>query len=73
MNDGQVVKVISWPEPNAPPREATYVVAEPDSARAVDLLRRAVIGPHQRIEVIGGASKQLLHALALAPGQFTRT
>jgi len=73
MNYGRVVKIVISSEPGAPLREATYVVAEADSARAVDLVRGAVAGPHQSIEVIGRASEQLLKALALGPGQFTRT
>jgi hypothetical protein len=72
MTYGRVVKVVMASELDAHPHEATYVVAEADSARAIDLLRASVAEPHVSIEVVGRASEQLLKALALAPGQFTR-
>ena len=53
--------------------DAIYVVAEADPTKAVDIIRRNVAGPNVELEDLGRVSDKLLVALALQPGQFTRT
>jgi hypothetical protein len=62
MQHGRIVRVTTY---------VTYVVAEEDAAKAVDLLKRAV-EPDSRVEAIGRASLQILRSMALAPGQFQK-
>jgi hypothetical protein len=48
------------------------VVAEADPAKALDIIRHNVAGPHVEIVDLGRAQAQLLTALNLEPGQFVR-
>jgi hypothetical protein len=50
--------------------ESLYVVAEPSSEKAVDIVKSDL--PGARIEDKGGVSERLVNALSLAPGQFTQ-
>jgi hypothetical protein len=54
-------------------QDAIYVVAEADPTKAVDIIRRNIAGPNVELEDLGRVSDKLLVALALQPGQFTRT
>jgi hypothetical protein len=53
--------------------DIVYVVAEADPAKALHIIRHNVAGPHVEIEDLGRVSGSLLSALALKPGEFTRT
>jgi hypothetical protein len=53
--------------------DTVYVVAEADPAKAADIIRNNVAGPHAELEDLGRVNAKLLEALSLKPGQFTRT
>ena len=55
------------------PGATTYVVAEPDAAKAIDILKAVIVGPVDEYEDLGRVTDQLLRALNLAPGQFIRS
>jgi hypothetical protein len=50
-----------------------YVVAESDPAKAIEIIRNNVAGPHVELEDLGRVNASLLKALSLQPGQFIRT
>lgn len=50
----------------------TYVVAEPDKAKAVAKLSARAATKLDRIEPIGRASLDLLKAMRLGPGQVSK-
>lgn len=62
MQHGRIVRVTTY---------STYVVAEEDAARAVDLLKTTA-EPGSRVEAIGRASLEMLQSMSLAPGQFQK-
>ncbi len=49
-----------------------YVVAEPETARAIDIIRAKVANPEDLIEDLGRVSEALLIAMKLQHGDFTR-
>jgi hypothetical protein len=51
---------------------AVYVVAESEPAKAMEIIRNNVAGPHVELEDLGRVNASLLKALALQPGQFIR-
>jgi hypothetical protein len=53
--------------------DVVYVVAEADPAKAAEIIRKNVAGPNVDLEDLGRVTAKLLEALALKPGQFTRT
>jgi hypothetical protein len=50
-----------------------YVVAEPESDKAIAILKRALSRPEDEYEDLGRVTDTLLTALSLQPGQFART
>jgi hypothetical protein len=50
-----------------------YVVAEPDAAEAIKVLKAAGLGHEADLEDVGRVTENLLNALALKPGEFART
>jgi len=50
-----------------------YVVAEPDTDKAIDILKRALSRPHDEYEDLGRVNDSLLTALSLQAGQFARS
>jgi hypothetical protein len=72
MQFGRLIKVVTPTVAGAEPREQVYVVAEQDSAVAITIIRQRIAGAADHVEAVGRASEQLLRALGLAPGQFTR-
>ena len=50
----------------------TYVVAEPDKAKAVEKLTARAAGKLDRVEPFGRASADLLKAMGLAAGEFSK-
>lgn len=53
--------------------DTVYVVAEADFAKAADIIRNNVAGPHVQVEDLGRVTDKLLDALALKAGEFCRT
>jgi hypothetical protein len=53
--------------------DVVYVVAEADPTKAAEIIRNNVTGPGVELEDLGRVTAKLLEALALQPGQFTRT
>ena len=49
----------------------TYIVAEENAAKATAMMKGQV-GADASVECIGRASKELLHAMGLAAGEFKR-
>ena len=62
MKHGRIVRITTY---------VTYIVAEEDAVKAVDLLK-ATAEPDSEVEAIGRASLEMLHSMSLAPGQFQR-
>jgi hypothetical protein len=54
------------------PSAVVYVVAEPDPAKAIDIIKAAGLGHDAEFEDLGQVTEALLKALALQPGQFAR-
>jgi hypothetical protein len=50
-----------------------YVVAASDPAKAIEIIRSNVAGPHMELEDLGRVNASLLKALSLQSGQFIRT
>lgn len=50
----------------------SYIVAVPDAAAAIDLIRRYCAEPDDTIEDRGRVSEELLQALKLLPNQYLR-
>jgi hypothetical protein len=55
------------------PQATIYVVAEPELDKAIDILKVALVRPHDEYEDLGRVTDTLLNALFLQPGQFART
>jgi hypothetical protein len=62
MKQGRIVRITTY---------VTYIVAEENAAKAVDLLKAAA-EPRSGVEAIGRASLETLRPMSLAPGQFQR-
>jgi hypothetical protein len=70
MSFGRLVRVGSHPgDQNA----SVYVVAEPDSAQAIRILRTKLERFDGEFQDLGRASTELLTALGLRPGESART
>lgn len=67
MNHGRIVRVTS--QPGAP--YVTYIVAEENADKAVALMR-TLVGSDAQVESIGRASRALLSALSLSPGEYRK-
>ena len=50
-----------------------YVVAEPESDKAIAILKRALSRREDEYEDLGRVTDMLLATLSLQPGQFART
>jgi hypothetical protein len=70
MGFGRMIRVSSR---RGDPGATTYVVAEPDAAKAIDILKAVIVGSVDEYEDLGRVTDQLLRALNLAPGQFIRS
>jgi hypothetical protein len=55
------------------PQVVTYVVAEPDRVKAEKIIRTRAARIEDDVQAIGRASRQLLKAFNLAPGEFIRS
>jgi hypothetical protein len=49
-----------------------FIVAIPDSAKAVELIRRKAADPGDEVEDLGRVTDALIKALKLQPGEFMR-
>jgi hypothetical protein len=70
MGFGRMIRVSSR---RGDPSATTYVVAEPDAAKAIDILKAVIVGSVDEYEDLGRVTDQLLRVLNLAPGQFIRS
>jgi len=71
MGTGYLVKVTT-PPLGGIPMTVAYVVSEQDADRAVDIIKCEIAQPADEVVVVSRVSKELLHALGIAPGNFTR-
>jgi hypothetical protein len=55
-----------------PSKSIAYIVALSDPADAIELIRSKVADPDDKVEDIGRVSEELLKALRLHSGDFTR-
>jgi hypothetical protein len=69
VNFGRLVRASRYP---GAPTAVAYIVAVPDSAEAIDVIRRKVGAIDDEIEDLGRVSGALLMALGLLPGEFIR-
>ena len=49
-----------------------YVVSEQDADRAIDIIKSKIAQLADDVVVVSRVSEELLHALGIAPGNFTR-
>jgi hypothetical protein len=67
---GRLIRVKNF---RGDPDAVVYAVAEPDPARAVEILKNAGLPSDADFEDLGRISNALMKALDLKPGPFTRT
>ena len=67
MEYGRIVRIV-----RSHGEVETYVVAESDKAKAVAKLAARAATKLDRVEAIGRASADLLKAMGLAPGEFSK-
>jgi hypothetical protein len=72
MEHGRLIRVTTQDERGHEPQVITYVVAEPDRAKAEKIIRTKAARIEDDVEAIGRASQQLLKAFNLASGEFIR-
>lgn len=73
MTNGQVVRVCSRRMGGAERQRSVFFVAEPDPAKAEELIREAeALGPHEDVEAVGPLPEEALIGLRLGPGEFTQ-
>ena len=70
MEHGRLVRVTTQTERGT--AQVVYVVAEPDRAKAENIIRTKAARIEDNVETIGRASKKLLKTLNLALGEFVR-
>jgi hypothetical protein len=58
--------------PSAGPVATAYVVSEQDADRAINIIKGKIATPTDEVVVVSRVSEELLHALGVAPGGFTR-
>jgi len=71
MEHGRLVRVTTSAEGSGD-AQVVYVVAEPDRAKAENIIRTKAAYVEDNVETIGRASQQLLKTLNLALGEFVR-
>jgi hypothetical protein len=49
-----------------------YVVSEQDAVRAVNIIKSKIARLTDEVVVVSRVSEELLHALGVTPGEFTR-
>lgn len=71
MGPGNLVKVRT-PSSGGAVMTTAYVVSEQDAARAVNIIKSTIAQLTDEVMAVGRVSEELLNALSLAPGEFTR-
>lgn len=71
MEHGRLVRVTTHAEGGGD-AQVVYVVAEPDRAKAENIIRTKAARTDDNVETIGRASQQLLKTHNLALGEFVR-
>jgi len=69
MEDGRLIRVSMFAGDTA---SVSYIVAEPDMARAMAIIRTKVANPEYVFEDLGRVSGALLNAMEIEPGDFVR-
>ena len=69
MAGGRLIRVTKGG--TKPPNSVAYIVAEPDQAKAMEIIIGSVGGIDDEISDLGRVSEALMMTLALAPGQFS--
>jgi hypothetical protein len=72
MGLGCLVKVTAPPSGGAALATIAYVVSEQDADRAVNIIKSKIARLADEVVVVSRVSEELLRALGLAPGDFTR-
>jgi hypothetical protein len=67
MSEGRLIRVSKY---RGDPAAKAYLVAVPDTARAMDLVTSKVAAPGDDIEDLGRVSDALIAAMSLAPGEY---
>ena len=66
---GRLIRVQAY---RGDPEGIIYAVAEPTIDKAIDILKTALSRPSDEYEDLGQVMDNLLNALSLKPGTFTR-
>lgn len=69
MSGGRLIRVSKY---RGDPNAVAYIVATPDAAKAMDILRSAICKPGDDIEDLGRVSEPLLAALNLTADGYVR-
>lgn len=71
MGLGCLVKV-STPSSGAGPAMTAYVVSEQDANSAINIISRKIARRAEDVVFVSRVSEELLNALGVEPGEFTR-
>ncbi len=72
MGPGCLIKVTTSPVGGAGLATIAYVVSEQDADRAVNIIKSKIARPADAVVAVSRVSEELLNALGVAPGDFTR-
>ena len=72
MGLGCLIKVTTSPVGGAGLATIAYVVSEQDAHRAVNIIKSKIARPADEVVAVSRVSEELLNALGVAPGDFTR-
>ena len=67
MGEGRLIRVSKY---RGDPEAVSYLVAVPDKAEALEIVKANAGRPGDEIEDLGRVSEALIKALSLAPGEF---
>ena len=71
MGPGNLVKVRT-PSSGGAVVTTAYLVSEQDATRAVNIIKSKIAPRTDEVMAVGRVSEELLNALGVAPGEFTR-
>jgi heptaprenylglyceryl phosphate synthase len=71
MGLGCLVKILT-PSSGAELVMTAYVVSEQDASRAINIIRRKIASRTEDVVFVSRVSEELLNALGVEPGEFTR-
>jgi hypothetical protein len=69
MHFGRLIRITKF---GGAPNSIAYIVAIPEAAKAVALIRTEAADPEDKVEDLGRVSDDLLKALKLLPGEYVR-